>query len=61
MIDDGTVFRLGAENFRWIGGNDQSGLWLRKQAQERGLNAWVRNSTDHHAMWPFRGRCRARF
>lgn len=48
MIDDGTVYRLGETNFRWIGGNDQSGLWLRKQAQERGLNAWVRNSTDHH-------------
>ncbi len=27
MIDDGTVFRLGETNFRWIGGNDQSGLW----------------------------------
>lgn len=48
MIDDGTVFRLGETNFRWIGGNDQSGLWLRKQAAERGLNAWVRGSTDHH-------------
>lgn len=48
MIDDGTVYRLGETNFRWIGGNDQSGLWLRTQAQERGLNAWVRNSTDHH-------------
>ena len=48
MIDDGTVYRLGETNFRWIGGNDQSGLWLRKQAQERGLNAWVRSSTDHH-------------
>lgn len=48
MIDDGTVFRLGEMNFRWIGGNDQSGLWLRKQASERGLNAWVRSSTDHH-------------
>lgn len=48
MIDDGTVFRLGETNFRWIGGNDQSGIWLRQQAQERGLNAWVRNSTDHH-------------
>jgi len=48
MIDDGTVFRLGETNFRWIGGNDQSGLWLRKQAEERGLNAWVRTSTDHH-------------
>lgn len=48
MIDDGTVFRLGEMNFRWIGGNDQSGLWLRQQAAEQGLNAWVRSSTDHH-------------
>ncbi|MCP5037678.1 MAG: DUF1989 domain-containing protein [Rhodobacteraceae bacterium] len=48
MIDDGTVYRLGGENFRWIGGNDQSGIWLGKQAQEHRLNAWVRNSTDHH-------------
>ena len=48
MIDDGTVFKLGETNFRWIGGNDQSGLWLRKQAQERGMNVWVRSSTDHH-------------
>ena len=48
MIDDGTVFRLGETNFRWIGGNDDSGLWIRKIAQERGLNAWVRSSTDHH-------------
>ena len=45
MIDDGTVFRLGDMNFRWVGGNDTSGLWLREQAQKRGLNAWVRNST----------------
>ncbi len=47
MIDDGTVYRLGDNNFRWIGGNDTSGLWLREQAKERGLNAWVRDSTDH--------------
>jgi aminomethyltransferase len=46
MIDDGTVFRLGQDNFRWIGGNDESGIWLREQAQKLGLNAWVRNSTD---------------
>ncbi|MEM9268147.1 MAG: aminomethyltransferase family protein, partial [Pseudomonadota bacterium] len=46
MIDDGTVFRLGETNFRWIGGNDTSGEWLREQAEARGLNAWVRNSTD---------------
>ena len=46
MIDDGTVFRLGDMNFRWIGGNDTSGLWLKEQAERHGMNAWVRNSTD---------------
>lgn len=46
MIDDGTVYRLGETNFRWIGGNDDSGLWLRKKAMERGMNVWVRSSTD---------------
>jgi aminomethyltransferase len=45
MIDDGTVFRLGPDNFRWIGGNDTSGLWLREQAVKRGMQAWVRDST----------------
>ena len=46
MIDDGTIYRLGDTNFRWIGGNDTSGLFLKEQAQKRGLNAWVRPSTD---------------
>lgn len=46
MVDDGTIFRLGADNFRWIGGSDLSGLWLRQQADELGLRVWVRNSTD---------------
>lgn len=46
MIDDGTVYRLADTNFRWIGGNDDSGLWLREQAAKRNLNAWVRASTD---------------
>ncbi len=46
MIDDGTIYRLGENNFRWIGGSDASGLWLREQAEKRGLNAWVRASTD---------------
>jgi glycine cleavage system T protein (aminomethyltransferase) len=48
MIDDGTVFRLGDNNFRWIGGCDSSGKWLRDTAQKHGLNAWVKSSTDHH-------------
>lgn len=46
MVDDGTVYRLGDTNFRWVGGNDEGGLWLREQAKLRNLNAWVRSSTD---------------
>ena len=55
MIDDGTVFRLGDNNFRWIGGNDLSGLWLREQAAERGLDAWVKTSTDQLANLSLQG------
>ena len=46
MIDDGTVFRLGQDNFRWIGGVDFSGIWMREQAEKLGLDAFVRSSTD---------------
>jgi glycine cleavage system T protein (aminomethyltransferase) len=46
MIDDGTVFRLAQNNFRWIGGDDFSGIWLRQQAEKMGFAAWVRSSTD---------------
>jgi Aminomethyltransferase folate-binding domain len=46
MIDDGTLFRLGENNFRWIGGDDYSGIWLRELAEKLGLKAWVRSSTD---------------
>lgn len=46
MIDDGTVFRLGRDNFRWIGGNDYGGDWLREQAEKLALKVLVRSSTD---------------
>ena len=46
MLDDGTVFRLGENNFRWIGGDDYDGVWLRQQAEARGLRVWVKSSTD---------------
>ena len=46
MLDDGTVLRLGPDNFRWICGDDNSGLWLRKKAEEMGLKVWVKSSTD---------------
>jgi aminomethyltransferase len=46
MIDDGTVFRLAQNNFRWIGGDEFGGLWLRQRAEAAGFTAWVRSSTD---------------
>ena len=46
MIDDGTVFRLGPTNFRWVCGEDYCGVWLRKLAADFGLKAWVKSSTD---------------
>ena len=46
MIDDGTAFRLGDDNFRWIGGSDYGGEWMREQAAKLGLNVWVRSSTN---------------
>ncbi|WP_371168992.1 DUF1989 domain-containing protein [Aliiroseovarius sp. 2305UL8-7] len=46
MIDDGTVFRLGKDNFRWIGGSDYGGEWIREQAEKLGLKVLVRSSTD---------------
>jgi aminomethyltransferase len=46
MIDDGTVFRLQATNFRFVGGSEYDGIWLREQAERRGLRVWIKESTD---------------
>jgi glycine cleavage system T protein (aminomethyltransferase) len=46
MIDDGTVFRLHATNFRFVGGSEYDGIWLREQAERLGLSVWVKESTD---------------
>ena len=46
MIDDGTLFRLGPQNFRWIGGSDEGGVWMREEAERLGLNVLIRSSTD---------------
>jgi aminomethyltransferase len=46
MLDDGTVFRLGPLNFRWIGGSEFGGVWLRERAERLGLQVWVKESTD---------------
>lgn len=46
MIDDDTVFRLGRDNFRWIGGNDYGGIWLCEQAEKLGMKVLIRSSTE---------------
>jgi aminomethyltransferase len=47
MIDDATVFRLGDDNFRLVGGDEYDGVWLKEQAAARGLaRVWVKPSTD---------------
>jgi len=45
MLDDGTVFRLGPMNFRFVGGAEYDGIWLREQAERLGLRVWIKEST----------------
>ena len=47
MIDDGTLYKLGDNNFRWICGNDYSGEWLRELGKKMELKVWIKTSTDH--------------
>ncbi len=46
MVDDGTIFRLDPQNFRWVCGDDYCGVWLREIARKNNLKVWVRSSTD---------------
>ncbi|MDQ6816819.1 MAG: DUF1989 domain-containing protein [Actinomycetota bacterium] len=46
MIDDATVFRMADNNFRFVGGDEYDGIWLREVAERQGLRAWIKPSTD---------------
>ena len=46
MIDDATVFRLAHDNFRFIGGDPYTGVWLEELAGRLGLKVWLKPSTD---------------
>ena len=46
MIDDGTLLRMGPDSFRWIGGDDYGGIWMREKAAELGYRVWIKSSTD---------------
>ena len=46
MIDDATVYRLGQDNFRFVGGDEYDGIWLNELAERDGLKVWVKPSTE---------------
>jgi aminomethyltransferase len=46
MVDDGTLFRLADNNFRWIGGDDASLLWLKEQAAKSSCNINLKTATS---------------
>jgi glycine cleavage system T protein (aminomethyltransferase) len=46
MVDDGTLFRLGDNNFRWVGGDDASLVWIREQAAKSGAKLLLKNASD---------------
>jgi aminomethyltransferase len=46
MLDDATVYRLGDDNFRFVAGDEYTGVHLRKLADEAEMRVWIKPSTD---------------
>ena len=46
MIDDGTLFRMTETNFRWIGGDDASVLWIKEHAAKSGLKVLLKTASE---------------
>ena len=46
MLDDGTLLRLGPDAFRWIGGEDFGGEWLRQQAEKLDMKVWIKSASE---------------
>lgn len=49
MIDDGTLFRMGDELFRWVCAEDYCGIWLREIAEKNNMKVWIKPSTEQLA------------
>ena len=49
VIDDGTLFRLAPDVFRWCCGSEHSALQLKEVAAGRGLTVWIK---AHHQSMP---------
>lgn len=46
MIDDGTLFKMSDQAFRWICGDPYTGKWLRDLVAKKDYHVTVRESTD---------------
>ncbi len=46
MVDDGTLFRMAETNFRWVGGDDASLIWIKEQAVRSGANVLLKSASD---------------
>jgi aminomethyltransferase len=46
MIDDGTVFRMSEQAFRWVCGDPYTGIWMRNKARENNYQVNILNSSD---------------
>ena len=46
MLDDATVYRLADDNFRFVTGDEYTGVHLRELADAESLRVWVKQSTD---------------
>ena len=46
MIDDGTLFRMSDTNFRWVGGDDASVLWIKEHAEKSNLRLLLKTASD---------------
>ena len=55
MIDDGILFRLNQNLFRWTGGNEKAGDWLRGLAEDQKFNVVIRETGPHLANMAVQG------
>ena len=46
MLDDATVYRLGDDNFRFVAGDEYTGVHLNKIADDAGMRVFIKPSTD---------------
>ncbi len=46
MLDDATVYRLADDNFRFVAGDEYTGVHLNGIAEAESLRVWVKRSTD---------------